>query len=139
MVGASASSDDRGVSAERREAGRLLGIGRTSRYLLILWKMMFGSVVPVSTTTVRLDERAVERVAFVTDRQVHRRAVRTGEHGIRKDQLVAFEQARAAGKRSSASAQGDHAVGRSELAAPIPGAGDGAERIAAIHGVDALP
>jgi hypothetical protein len=30
----------------------LLGIGSSLGYLLILWKMMFGSVVSVSTTTV---------------------------------------------------------------------------------------
>ena len=46
------SSADRGFSAEERGMRTLLGIDRSLGYLLILWKMMFGRMVPVSPTTV---------------------------------------------------------------------------------------
>jgi hypothetical protein len=49
---APASSADRGFSAEERGIRTLLGIDRSLGYLLILWKVMFGRMVSVSTTTV---------------------------------------------------------------------------------------
>ena len=98
---------------------------------------MFGSVVRADYS--RLHKRPVELVAFVTDRQMRLLAVRTGEQHIRENKLVALEAARATGKPGAAAAQGDHAVGHGEVAGLILEAGDGAERIAAVHGVDALP